>query len=420
MNAPIDTNADYLRNAELAELARVLTDHRSRSVDFVAPAAKMSMRDGALVVEGLEPLVTMNADGVTSTDVNGLYKPTHVGEQGLANVLDIPVRYVRRLADQHPTLLDTNVNEWFGHASMIDKKHLYRALVNPAGDPSPDGYDGVIRAVLSDSYRCIDNFDVLMAVLSGMRNAGIEDPDIHADLTVSRMVVRVTAPGVAIHAPALLANYRNPFDDGARPVSNWTPERLARAAGIEGMGYEPGTEPIVFAGFQISNSETGGGAFRITPRLDIRVCRNGLTIGAESTKEIHLGAKLDVGMIEWSDEVRAANIQLVMAQTTQVVNKFLSREYVQEKVAKLEQDAGIPVKPSDAPEIIANVAKTIRWTQAEQDSILDHFMAGGQTTAGGIMQAVSAVAQTLPGDAAFEMEGQAVRVLALARTVAGR
>ena len=61
-------------------------------------------------------------------------------------------------------------------------------------------------------------------------------------------------------APALLAGYRTPFT-GAAGADN----------------------PVVFAGFVITNSETGCGAFTLTPRLVVQVCRNGMTI----TRDAH-------------------------------------------------------------------------------------------------------------------------------------
>lgn len=405
---------DYLRNAELADLAQALKDHQSRAVDVVVPASRIRMTDGMIAVSDVEPVI--DADGVS--DVNGLYRPTRVGMEGIAQRLDIPVRYLRKCEEGARGLLDANVNGWSEHESNADRKFMLRLL--RSDEPSADAVDGVVRAFLSDSYRTIDNFDVLLACLHGMKRAGIEDPLIQADLTERRMVVKVTAPGIAVHAPELLKDYRNPFGDGERLLGNWTPQRVAAAAGTEGMGYKPGTEPIVFAGFQISNSETGGGAFRITPRLEVRVCRNGLTIVAEASKEIHLGAKLDAGVIRWSDETRQANIGLVMAQTKDAVEAFLSPEYVGKKVSAMEKDAGIPVKASDAPEVIAQVSKTCGFTQAEQASILDFFMEGGQFTAGGVMQAVTAAAQTLSGDDAFDMESQALKVLSLAGSAAGR
>jgi hypothetical protein len=416
MSVPITPDADYLRNAELRELAKTLTDHRTRQLDVVAswPAARFA--GGALALVGVDPIVS--EEGVTTVD--GLYVPTRIGDEGIAGQLDIPLRYLRRLREQHLTLLDENVNSWLSHESNAARKFLFRLLVNPVADPGSDGFDGVVRAVLSDSYKAIDNFDVLMASLDGIRAAGIEDPIITADLSTRRMVVRVTCPGVAVHAPELLKDYRNPFDDGERLLPGWSPERVAAAAGIEGMGYAPGTEPVVFAGFEITNSETGHGAFQITPRLDVRVCRNGLTISAKATREIHLGGKLDVGAVQWSDATRAANVALVRSQTADVVAKFVSVPFVASTVADLERDAGVPVRPSQAKDVIASVAKQTRWTDAEQSSILDHFMGGGQFSAGGIMQAASAAAQSLPADSAHEMEAAAVKVLAMAAAASPR
>lgn len=404
---------DYLRNAELQDLATALKDHQRRSIDVVAPSSAIRMSpDASVIVQGVDPV--MDENGVT--EVNGLYRPTRVGIEGIASRLEIGTRYARRMESLHPSLLADNVNGWMAHDDFADKKYLLRLL--RSDDPSADAVDGVVRAFLSDSYKTIDNFDVLLATLSGMERAGIVDPLISADLTERRMVVKVTCPQIAAHAPELLKDYRNPFGDGERALGAWTPDMVARAAGTEGMGYKPGEEPILFAGFQISNSETGGGAFRITPRLEVRVCRNGLTIVAESTKEIHLGAKLDSGVIEWSEATRQANIQLVMAQTSDAVRKFLSPEYVAKKVAGLEKAAGIEVKPADAIEVIASVSKTCGFTQSEQDTILNMFMTGNQFSALGVMQAVTAAAQTLSGDDAYDMEANAMKALTAAGSAA--
>jgi hypothetical protein len=49
--------------------------------------------------------------------------------------------------------------------------------------------------------------------------------------------------------------------------------------------------PLVFAGFVISNSETGHGSFKITPQI----CDNGLTLTQPSLTEVHLGGRLPTG-----------------------------------------------------------------------------------------------------------------------------
>ena len=49
------------------------------------------------------------------------------------------------------------------------------------------------------------------------------------------------------------------------------------------------------------------------------------------------------------------------------------------------------------------------------EEILRHFILGGQMTAAGIANAMTSVAQTLPdADAAWDLEGMAVRAMTLA------
>ena len=59
---------------------------------------------------------------------------------------------------------------------------------------------------------------------------------------------------------------------------------------------------MVFAGFVITNSETGCGAFTLTPRLVVQVCRNGMTITRDAIRAVHLGERLDEGVVTWSEQ----------------------------------------------------------------------------------------------------------------------
>jgi hypothetical protein len=76
----------------------------------------------------------------------------------------------------------------------------------------------------------------------------------------------------------------------------------------------------------------------------------------------------------------------------------------------MEKDAGHPV--TDPEQAVRTVSQRLRFTDARQKDILNHFIRGGDVTAGGVMHAVTSVAQTLDdADAAHEMEGQALRAL---------
>jgi hypothetical protein len=380
----------------------LLDDDRVRAIDVVAPVTALRAEGAQLVLSGTQAQIT--EDGVTPTD--GVYLPTEVFDEGLAAKLNIPSAYLRRLRQARPDLYDANINGWLRDPGE-SRSFLVRCF---RGDNGP----GIARALLSDRYGILDNLDVLMAALDGVRRAGIDVEIDGCDLSERRMYVRVVAPQIKAFAPDLLAGYRSPW--GGQNVGNgWPPQRVARAARSEGEAYAAGEEPIVFSGFEITNSEVGNGRFTITPRLTVQTCGNGLTITAEALSKVHVGARLDEGIIKWSRDTEARALELVTAQARDAVEHYLNPQYVKEKVAQIEAKAARPV--TDAPKTVEVVSKALSFTPAQQTTILDHFIRGGQLTAGGIMQAVTSAAQTMQdADVAHAMEAAGLRALALAAT----
>ena len=398
------------RNADLTDLMTMLREQHTRKVDVVAPASTIRAVDGNLTIRGAEQIIS--EDGVTSTD--GVYVPTAVADEQVADKLAIPVAYLRRLRTDRPDLYDANVNGW-----LHGRKALVRRGLNPEfsshftgpdrpqqwiestvreaipGDPrsfmvrcfrGDDGAPGIARAFLSDRYSVVDNIDVLMAALDGIRDAGVNVDIDGGDLTERRMVVRVTCPEVTALAPVLLAGYRSPF-----------------------TGESGSDNPTVWAGFQISNSEVGGGAFTITPRLVVQVCRNGMTIAKDALQKIHIGGKMDAGVVRWQEDTQQAAVALVKKQTRDAVQSFLSPEYLTGAIARLEADAAAPV---ETHEEVRTMVKALRYTDTEVDGILSHFTRGGQMTRGGVVNAVTAYAQTVEdGDAAYALEARATTLL---------
>lgn len=406
------------RNASLGDLAEILKDQQARKVDVVAPASAVRSEGGVWHVKGADPVLT--ADGVTASA--GAYRPTSVADEGMAEKLGIPRQYLRRLRDERPDLYDANVNGWL-HGSAPERRYhgdgVYAGEEQTAGPDSRSflvrafkvNGTGVARALLSDRYRIVDNLDVLTAALDGVRQSGAEVEIDGCDLTERRMYVRIVAPAIREYAEDLLAGYRSPF--GGQDVGRgWTPERVAEVSRREGQALAPDADPVVFAGFVLSNSETGGGAFTITPRLVIKVCNNGLTITADALRNVHLGGKLEEGLIRWSDETQQRNLELVTSQARDAVTTFLDRDYLRAKLDGIREAAGRPI--DDPAKTVKHVASTVRLG-SHHDAILDHFIRGGQMTAGGVMQAVTSVAQTLDdADQAAEVEGLALDALAVA------
>ena len=170
---------------------------------------------------------------------------------------------------------------------------------------------------------------------------------------------------------------------------------------------------MLFAGFVISNSEVGDGAWSITPRIVAEICGNGLQIAADVTRAIHLGSRQDQGIVRYSADTMDKELALITARARDAVATFLSTGYLLDKIAQIERTAGMPVTHPD--QTVRQVAKAAKFSDEMADAILAHFIRGGQLTAGGVMQAVTSVAQTLDdADAAHDLEAQALRVLDLA------
>jgi hypothetical protein len=130
-------------------------------------------------------------------------------------------------------------------------------------------------------------------------------------------------------------------------------------------------------------------------------------------RAVHLGSRQDEGVIRYSADTQDKELALITARARDAVSTFLSPGYLQEKVSQIERDADVPVTRPE--ETVRHVAKAAKFSDDMADAILGHFIRGGQPTAGGVMQAVTSVAQTLDDpDAASELEAQALRVMALA------
>lgn len=358
------------RNANLSDMVALLEAQQSKKLDVIVPARDMRMNGGLLEIDQVgEPTITM--DGVTPT--TGLFTPTATCDAGVADKLDIPVKYLRRMRDTgHLDLLDRNVNEWL--AAAPDKRHLVRTL--RSGDTTP----GIARALLSNSYRFVDNLDVLTAVLQGIRQAGVHVKVTRCDLTETRMYVKIQCPEVVAHAPSLLRNYTSPFN-----------------------GRRGADCPLVFAGFVFSNSEVGEGSFSITPQATIEVCSNGMTFTKDMMREVHLGGKLPDGVVQWSRDTQDAALEVLVKQARDAVTTFVNPAYLQAKIAEVEAEAGVKVRDVEAT--LEYVGKQLRFSESDRKTVLAHFIDGGDRTSGGVLHAVTSVAQTLEdADRAYEME----------------
>jgi hypothetical protein len=146
------------------------------------------------------------------------YGVTPLARRQLADKLKIPYAYFERMRTEQPVLLDRNVNTWL---QSDDDRRMIRTL------------DGNVRAVLSDRYRRLDNFDLAESVLPILQRL----PEVRfesVELTETRMYLKCVTP------------------------------RLT---------FEMAPGDIVQAGVVITNSEVGQGTLSVQPLLYRLVCK---------------------------------------------------------------------------------------------------------------------------------------------------
>lgn len=366
------------RESDRGRIVAKLRAVAESAVDVTAPQSALTVdtAGNAFGIRLAEPIIA--PDGVYH------YFAGHLNRTSIRNLatrLDIPPGFLDRLIRDHPDVADYDINTL---ADRDPRTALYRLW------HAEDGW--MLRAILSDTYRAFDNVDTLMAVTRGLQDAdmSLDDCEVDADWTNERFRLRIAVPQIQLLVPDLLAGYRWPYSN--------RPER-----GIHDPAAGGEVPPVLWAGIEVSNSETGGGANTITPRAVVQVCRNGLTQAKDMLRSVHLGGRLDSGIIAWSGETHRRALELLASQVADATRRFLSVGYLEETANSMRAAKGIDIA---SPTAAAHVVQMrLGFTDAETASVLDAFMRGGDSSVLGLGQAVTAAAQaSVDGDRQSEME----------------
>ena len=148
------------------------------------------------------------------------------------------------------------------------------------------------------------------------------------------------------------------------------------------------------------------------PRIVIEACSNGLRVDAlGKIREVHLGGRLEQGIVSWSDDTERKNMELLQAKTVDAVTTFLSPGFLTRAVEAANEKAGQEVANEKQ---VRDITKPLGVTNAEIDSLMSFFVAGGQTNRAGLANALTAMAQaTADGDRAGDLEVAGAAVLGL-------
>jgi hypothetical protein len=212
----------------------------------------------------------------------GDYSLTEWTHSQIAVKLQIPKRYYDRIRNAGKTeLLADNVNAWLGEKE--------RRLVRIS--------DRRIRAIFSDRYRIMDNYDLVFLTLYEFRKKETI-PVYRADL-IERML------------------YLEAVDMT--------------------MTTEIREQDLIYGGLIIRNSEVGASAFKVEPFLLRKICDNGL-IGELALKRIHLGKQTaEIGEIDWSDETKELEDKALRAKAKDIITATFDRDVFESGIDKLRK-----------------------------------------------------------------------------------
>lgn len=303
--------------AIISELGRV----QASAQDIVVPASAFSLDyDGP---EGVRVAIDEKIGGDTAfagVSIADKYTIGHVAHSQIAAKMGIPARYYGRMLADEPRLLTQNVNTW---NTATPRNHMLRTV------------DGRVRAVLSDGYRALDNFDCATQLGGVCMEAGAQ-------------VVELSLNEEHFRFKALKTDWGFKVDNGR------------------------GGNDVLIPGITATNSEVGLGALSVAGWLRRTVCTNGMEVSRSLVKvqRIHLGERHDVGLV-MSDETRKLKDDALWAEVADMTRAMFDRELVAQLVARINSAASTmldePVKAVDA------VARAHNLTEAQSAAIVAYM-----------------------------------------------
>ncbi|MCE4369683.1 DUF932 domain-containing protein [Xanthomonas hortorum] len=292
------------------------------------------------------------------------YGVTPLARRQLADKLKIPFAYFERMRLGQPELLDRNVNTWLQGEG---ERRMVRTL------------DGNVRAVLSDRYRRLDNYDLAEQVLPILQRL----------------------PGVELVSHEL------------------TETRMYLKAVTGRLQYEIAEGDVVQAGVAISNSEVGCGMLSVQPLLYRLVCLNGLIASDQSLRKTHVGRVLGHdgdAVTVFKDDTLLADDKAFFLKVRDVVEAAVSEATFRHTAQKLQRTLQVPLT-GDPVRSVEVLADRYAMNEHERAGVLRHLIAEGELSAYGLVNAVTHYSQDVDDyDRATEFESLGGKLIELSRS----
>lgn len=337
----------------ISQLATEVARQASSKKDYLADTRRLAFKldsDDKVVLEG----------------VNGGMRLRPVAHQQMGSVLGIPKNYYDRMLVEAPDLLVKNVNVWLAKQPA---KKLVRTL------------DGEVRAILSDSYRPLDNMDLAEAVLPKLHK--LEAEVVSGDVTEARFYLKAVTPKIQ----AVL--------DKIQPGNH-------TIVGQKG--------DIIQAGVVISNSEVGQGSLRVEAMTYRLVCLNG-AIHESAIRKAHLGRgsrgqdAIEDAREFFRTETRIADDRAFFLKVQDTVGAMFDQTRFNARILQYQETQARPIV-ADVVEVVEVTAKRLQLNEQERGSVLQHLIRGGDLSQFGLANAVTRAAQddAVTYDRSYEME----------------
>jgi hypothetical protein len=304
-----------------------------------------------LVADTASLEMRVDSDGQTALEVDGQgqFPILPLAHDQIGARLNIPAKYYGRMRVDAPELLAANVTGWFHKAP---ERRMLRTL------------GGDLRAFLSNRYMRTEHeeiAEVALPILAELPNVQI----VSSELTERRLYIQFVVPGTQA---------------------------------------EIKVGDVVQAGGIISNSEVGCGAVAVSGLLWRLICLNGMKTG-DAYRRAHIGREVqDAGEVEWADDTRRSDDKTVLLKVRDMVQAVVDETRFLAQVEKLKVLAGARVtgNPIKAVEVLAN---KVNATEGERGGILRTLIEGGDPSAWGLINAITAQAHTAKDyDRAVELE----------------
>lgn len=288
----------------------------------------------------------------------GEFGINRLAHQQLSAKLGIPKQYYDRMAKEQPDLLRENVNTWL-------QKNGNKLVVRTQDDN--------VRAVLSDRYRMLDNYDLMKhAIFPAIKEHGQELDLViqEAALTEEHFYLKVVTPKIQT---------------------------------------EVRKGDIVQAGFVVSNSEVGCGSWKVEQFIWQCNCSNGWVSGL-SMRKYHVGRggdEDDSNAEIFRDHTKRKINEATIAKTHDIISACLKEEILHKSAADMLKLDAMKVKrnPEEAIELTGQSLFSGGFQRSEAKSIMHELMDSGDMSAYGIACAVTRVAQDVPKyDRRMELE----------------